>query len=77
MWMKTGIFQSNAGLTRCIGNLITLVWMSPVGQSQAPRSELQMETASPPLPTSSGFHPFICTNICAVQWLWSLASQPL
>lgn len=35
MWMKTGIFQSNAGLTRCIGNLITVVWMSPVDQREA------------------------------------------
>lgn len=48
VWMKTGIFQSNAGLTRCIGNLIALVCMSPVGRSEAkaPHLELQMGTAS-------------------------------
>lgn len=49
VWMKTGIFQSNAGLTRCIENLIALVCMSPVGQSEAkaPHLELQMGTANP------------------------------
>lgn len=49
VWMKTGIFQSNAGLTRCIGNLIALVCMSPVGQHEAKAShlQLQMGAASP------------------------------
>lgn len=49
MWMKTGIFQSNAGLTRCIGNIIALVHVSPVGWCEAEASHLQlhMETSSP------------------------------
>lgn len=48
VWMKTGIFLSNAGLTRCIGNLTARMSTSPVGQSEAkaPHLEHQMGTAS-------------------------------
>lgn len=79
VWMKTGIFQSNAGLTRCIGNLIAPVRVSPVGQSeaQAPHLELQMGTANPSAKASLRLHPFACINIRGVHGLWRPVLQLL
>lgn len=59
VWMKTGIFQSNAGLTRCIGNLIAQVCVSPVGQSEALRAP---DGNSPPFCESFLVFPSLCMH---------------
>lgn len=76
MWMKTGIFQSNAGLTRCIEKVIALVHVSPVG---GVRLKLLIYSSrwEPPalsLKALSCLHLFICVNNCGVHRLWCSVS---